>query len=234
MSGLAADLVRQYVQRLERLYEERAGILQDIRDVFAEAKAVGLDATTLRAAMKRREVSPDERAERDFLLQAYEAALGGDEETVPDARPDLAALAVSMLAEQIEGIEDPAQAQALIGHVVFLLDLRAEIALLRGQESDRKKLAKAEGFEPKQVHATVRWFERVAKHGEEAMRAGEAVFRLYRSTVETGRAESAGVTGDPMLARMFAPAAPAKPTNKSKTLERLRAEAAAARRAREA
>lgn len=180
--------LRLIVERIERLLEERRGISEDIRDVYAEAKAVGYDAKTIRALIRRRAVSPDERAEADMLLETYEEALdmpgAQAEEALSALRPDAAALALELLTAEVVALEDPQSAAALVDHVLFLLDLRAEIALLRAQESDRKKLAKAEGFDAKQLAVTVRWFEKCAKHGTKAMQAGEATFHLYRATFD--------------------------------------------------
>ena len=64
---------------------------------------------------------------------------------------------------------------------------------------------KVEGFDGKQVKVTVRWFEKVARHGEEAMRLGEQTFHLYRGTVENRPDRLGPVTTDPKLATAFAP-----------------------------
>ncbi len=237
MSDTTSAQLRQYVERIERLIEERRGICDDIRDVYAEAKAVGFDTRTIRALVARRAMPPDARAEADVLLETYESALGGDDRDLPDSRPDTEAIALAMLAEQVAGMDDPEHAAVLVDHVLFLLDLRAEIALLRKQESERKALAKAEGFDAKQIAVTVRWFEKVAKFGLQVMRAAEETFRMYRSTVDSagpavghGEGRMRELTGDPKLGAMFAP--PAGKQRKSGALaRRLAADAEAARRA---
>ncbi len=196
---MSADRLRLFVERIERLIEERTGISQDIRDVYAEAKAEGYDAGVLRRLIARRRMEPHQRIEADAVLDTYEVALGmADGE--PSAslvvlRPDAAAIALDLLTAEIIALEDAQQAAALVEHVVALLDIRAEIAVLRAQESARKKLAASEGFEAKQVAVTVRWFEKCVKHGVEAMRAGEATFHLYRGTVE-GHQAKAGMATD--------------------------------------
>lgn len=231
MSGdPTGSMLRGYVERIERLCEERRGISDDIRDVYAEAKAMGFDGKTLRRLIARRAMAPGDRAEADALLETYEAALGGEAVAVPDVRPDAAALALALLTEQIAGIEDPEQAAQLVEHVTFLLDLRAEIAGLREQEKDRKKLAKAEGFDTNQMAVTVRWYEKCARHGVEAMRAGEEVFHLYRSTVDGQRASGGPVSGDPKLQSMFAPKAE-KPNRRAHAAEVAAAMARAAKQA---
>jgi uncharacterized protein (UPF0335 family) len=214
--------LRLLIERYERLLEERRGISDDLRDVLAEAKAVGYDGRTFRALIARRAMKPEDRAESDALLQTYEAALGMDGEAaealIAETRPDLIELASAMLAEQLEGLEDPAQAAALVGHVLFILDLRAEIALLRAEEAARRKLAKAEGFEPKPLQQVVRWIEKVAKHGAEAMRLGEVLFQRYRASFEARPDRIGPVSGDEKLAGLFQPAAAkvAKPSARSK------------------
>lgn len=199
--------LRLLVERIERLREERKGITDDIRDVFAEAKAVGYDGATIRRLIARRAMQPDQRAEADTLLETYEAAMGGEPVEIPDLRPDLTALAQEMLAEQLEGIEDPQQAAKLVEHVTLILDIRAEIAALREQEKARKALAKGEGFVVAALTACIRWIEKCARHGSETMRAGEATYHLYRGTVEGRGVASAPVTGDPKLQQLVGPKA---------------------------
>lgn len=209
------------VERIERLQEERKGIADDIRDVYAELKAVGYDPRMVRWLVEQRAMKPEDRSEQGLLQETYAAAIGmADAEPGPsiaDLRPDAAAIALNMMTAEIVMLEDPAHAAALIDHVLCLLDLRAEIALLRQQESARKHLAKEEGFDAKQLAVTVRWLEKCAKHGEDLMRAGEATFHLYRGTFEarpTG--DSTPVSDDAKLAGMFTPEPPAK---KSPTLK---------------
>lgn len=232
------DRLRILVERIERLNSEIAGLQEDRRDIYAEAKSYGFSVATIRKLIQRRAMAPEDRAEADNELEVYECALNGDDgakEALARTRPDAQALAQAILAEQIEGIEDAEQAEALIAHISFLLELRAEIALLRGHESDRKKLAKAEGFDAKQLALAVRWFEKCAKHGEEVMRAGEAVFGLYRATYEKGGGENGAgavevMTSDPKLAAAFGPK-PKKTTVKERGLSAARFAAQQTRRA---
>jgi uncharacterized protein (UPF0335 family) len=208
MSGVCDERLRLLVERILRLTEERAGITQDIRDVYAEAKAVGYCTRTLRKVVSRAQIKPEDRAEGDALLETYEAALGGAHVDIPDMRPDVTALAVAMLAEQIAGLEDGAQARALAEHAITLMDIRAEIALLRKQESARKALAKREGFLVTPLMAAIRWIEKCAQHGRDAMRANDATYQMYRGTLEAGGADAGGVaasTEDEGLRKAFAP-----------------------------
>lgn len=216
------DRLRLLVERIERISEEIRGLQDDRKDVFNEAKAVGYDVATLRKVIARRRMKPEDRREGDLVLEAYEAALDGSGGPVdvlpPDARA--AELAHAMLAEQIAGLDDPAFAALLVEHVMHILDLRAEIAVLREQEAARKKLAKGDGFQVNQLAQVVRWIEKCAKHGAEAMRAGEATFLMYRGTVEQRDegADPAKATGDAVLAAKFAKPEPKRVSAKDKRL----------------
>ncbi len=70
------DRLRLLIERRERLEEERKGISDDIRDVMAEAKAVGYDKKIINEIIKLRKMKPDERHERDVLLETYRTAMG--------------------------------------------------------------------------------------------------------------------------------------------------------------
>jgi len=74
--GVAADQLRQIVERIERLEEEKQGIADDIKDVYAEAKANGFDAKVLRQIVRMRKQEPNERAEQEAVLDVYMQALG--------------------------------------------------------------------------------------------------------------------------------------------------------------
>jgi uncharacterized protein (UPF0335 family) len=70
------DRLRLLIERVERLEEEKKGIADDIRDVYAEAKAVGYDAKIMRQIVRLRKMKPDDRAEMEAILDVYKAALG--------------------------------------------------------------------------------------------------------------------------------------------------------------
>lgn len=75
---ITADQLRLLIERVERLNEEKRGIMDDIKDVFAEAKAVGFDVKTIKAIIKLRAMEKDARQEAEALLDTYKAALGLD------------------------------------------------------------------------------------------------------------------------------------------------------------
>lgn len=73
---LANDQLKAFVERIERLEEEKKTISDDIRDVYAEAKGTGYDVTALRAVIKLRKQEPTERNEQQAILETYMHALG--------------------------------------------------------------------------------------------------------------------------------------------------------------
>lgn len=72
----AKDQLKAFVERVERLTEEKDGIASDIRDVYAEAKGVGYDTKALRTIVRLRRMDADERREQEAILDTYKAALG--------------------------------------------------------------------------------------------------------------------------------------------------------------
>ena len=74
--GVAGERLRSFVQRIERLEEDKAGIALDIRDVYAEAKGEGFEIKVLRKIIALRKKDPRQRREEDELLEIYLAALG--------------------------------------------------------------------------------------------------------------------------------------------------------------
>jgi uncharacterized protein (UPF0335 family) len=74
--NVAADQLRLFIERIERLEEEKKGIADDIRDVYAEAKANGYDTKTMRSVVKLRRLEAHTRQEMDALLETYRQALG--------------------------------------------------------------------------------------------------------------------------------------------------------------
>jgi uncharacterized protein (UPF0335 family) len=74
--GVAAGQLKSFVERIERLEEEKKGIADDIRDVFAEAKGQGFDTKVMRQVIRLRKKEPAERQEEEALLDLYMHALG--------------------------------------------------------------------------------------------------------------------------------------------------------------
>jgi uncharacterized protein (UPF0335 family) len=74
--GVAADHLKSFIERIERLTEEKAAIANDIKEVFAEAKGTGFDVPTMRRMLRKRAMDPDKLAEQEELDDIYGRALG--------------------------------------------------------------------------------------------------------------------------------------------------------------
>jgi uncharacterized protein (UPF0335 family) len=72
----AKDHLKAFVERVERLEEEKKAIADDVRDVYAEAKASGFDVKALRTVVKLRKQDVNERKEQEAILETYLHALG--------------------------------------------------------------------------------------------------------------------------------------------------------------
>ena len=76
MAEATDDRLRLLIERIERLEEEKKGIADDIRDVYAEAKAVGYDRKIMRQVVRLRKMDANDRNEMEMILDTYKAALG--------------------------------------------------------------------------------------------------------------------------------------------------------------
>ena len=74
--NVAADQLRLFIERIERLEEEKKGMADDIRDVYSEAKGQGYDTKTMRSIVRLRKMEKNARDEAEALLETYKAALG--------------------------------------------------------------------------------------------------------------------------------------------------------------
>lgn len=75
-TGVAAEELKQFVERIERLEEEKAGIAGDIKEVFAELKGRGFDSKAVRQILRIRKKDHAERQEEEAILELYMQALG--------------------------------------------------------------------------------------------------------------------------------------------------------------
>ena len=78
VGGIAGDRLQSFVERVERLNEEKANIAADIKEVMAEAKSAGFDTKAIRKIIALRKLEPSERQEQAHLLDVYCRALGMD------------------------------------------------------------------------------------------------------------------------------------------------------------
>jgi uncharacterized protein (UPF0335 family) len=72
----SAEQLRLFIKRIETLEEEKKGIADDIKDVYAEAKGTGFDTKTMKAIVRLRKMEANARAEAEALLDTYKTALG--------------------------------------------------------------------------------------------------------------------------------------------------------------
>jgi uncharacterized protein (UPF0335 family) len=75
-TSFAKGQLKSYVQRIERLEEERKALGDDIREVYAEAKANGFDVKAMRVVVRLRKHDTEERKEHEALVELYREALG--------------------------------------------------------------------------------------------------------------------------------------------------------------
>ena len=75
VGGVAAERLRSFVERIERLEEEKAALAADIREVYAEAKGNGFDVKILRQVVRLRKMNQADRQEQEELLDVYKRAL---------------------------------------------------------------------------------------------------------------------------------------------------------------
>lgn len=73
---VAADILKSYVERVERLEEERTNLSDDIRDVLEEAKGNGFDTKAIRKIVRLRRQDKDKREQEEAILEVYLQALG--------------------------------------------------------------------------------------------------------------------------------------------------------------
>ncbi|MFA5592639.1 MAG: DUF2312 domain-containing protein [Micavibrio sp.] len=74
--GVSGQRLKAFIERIERLEEEKAALAEDIKDIFAESKAVGFDTKTMRKVIRLRKMDREKRQEEEELLELYKAAIG--------------------------------------------------------------------------------------------------------------------------------------------------------------
>ncbi|MSO77348.1 MAG: DUF2312 domain-containing protein [Alphaproteobacteria bacterium] len=74
--GIAAEQLRAYIEKIERLEDEKAQLAADIREVYGEAKGNGFDAKTMRQIVRLRKLDKDAMQEHEYLRELYMTALG--------------------------------------------------------------------------------------------------------------------------------------------------------------
>ena len=84
VGGIAGDRLKSFIERIERLEEEKRALSEDIKEVFAEAKGTGFDTKIMRQILKIRKMDKDELDEQEAMLDVYKRALG----MIPDFDDD--------------------------------------------------------------------------------------------------------------------------------------------------
>lgn len=75
-AAVSDDQLRLFIERIERLEEEKKGIADDVRDVYSEAKGMGYDTKIMRQIVRLRKMSQQDRQEMETILDVYKSALG--------------------------------------------------------------------------------------------------------------------------------------------------------------
>jgi uncharacterized protein (UPF0335 family) len=87
VGGIAGDRLKSFIERIERLEEEKRVLTEDIKEVYAEAKGTGFDTKIMRQIIRLRKRDKDDLDEEETLLDVYKRALG----MLPDSAPQAAA-----------------------------------------------------------------------------------------------------------------------------------------------
>lgn len=75
VGGVAKDRLKSFVERIERLEEEKLALIADIREVYSEAKGAGFDVKIMRQLIRLRKMDSEDRSQMEAILDVYERAL---------------------------------------------------------------------------------------------------------------------------------------------------------------
>ena len=78
VGGVAGDQLRSYIERIERLEEEKAALAADIKEIYSEAKGTGFDIKVIRMIVRLRKMDTSDRQEQEQILDLYKRALDID------------------------------------------------------------------------------------------------------------------------------------------------------------
>lgn len=78
VGNVSGQRLKSYLDRIDRLEEEKKGLADDIKDIYAEAKGVGFDVKTIRKLVRLRKMDVNKRHEEEEILELYKAAVGLD------------------------------------------------------------------------------------------------------------------------------------------------------------
>ncbi len=77
VGGVAEERLRSFIERIERLEEEKQALAADIREVYSESKGAGFDIKVMRQLIRLRKMDNDDRSQMEAILDVYERALEG-------------------------------------------------------------------------------------------------------------------------------------------------------------
>jgi len=76
VGGVSGERLRSFVERIERLEDEKKALADDVREVYSEAKGTGFDIKVLRQIIRLRKMDSGDRSEMEAILEVYKSALG--------------------------------------------------------------------------------------------------------------------------------------------------------------
>ena len=190
--------LRGLIDRIRRLYADRADINKDISEVFTEGKALGYDTKIMRQLLKRMGMKAEDRDAADEMLERYEADVGIAGSATPHVDMAPPAKREAFTAPPNASSED--RLRAIISQVLTMRAERVEMTQTIGLEL---KKARAAGFDPRKITEACMWLERCDKHGRDQMLASEELFQIYRD-IGDGPKPEVKVEGDSKLVAMFA------------------------------
>ncbi|MBL4589027.1 MAG: DUF2312 domain-containing protein [Alphaproteobacteria bacterium] len=76
VNGIGGQRLKAFIERIERLEEEKSALAEDIKEIYAEAKSTGFDVKTIRKVVALRKMDEEKRREADELLDIYRTAIG--------------------------------------------------------------------------------------------------------------------------------------------------------------
>ena len=76
VGGIAGDRLKSFIERIERLEEEKRALAEDVKEIYSEAKGAGFDVKIVRQIVRIRKMDEDDRDEQEALLDTYLRAIG--------------------------------------------------------------------------------------------------------------------------------------------------------------
>ena len=188
-----ADRLKSFIERIEKLEEERKAIGGDVKDVYSEAKGVGYDVATMRKIVALRAKDPADRAEAETLLDVYKVALGMAVDTAP-REPTEDELAE--MAGRIAGEVDRCMALVRDGCVPKIEDIKRLIGCSNGKAQKLRGMIATRLEQFSRLLPQTRENENSPTHPGISQDGGERGDEHEQDDGDFGRAPAVGV-GDP-------------------------------------